>query len=485
MTPSIRTFLLINLLLSVTLITSLAIIGNLFLAHKDIQTQLDAQLIRTAERMRAFFSDYDISSRNFTLIQHNLMKPFANSMKDTKNTLSGVNKDERQQLSANKEAQDTLEFQIWNSEGKLILHSNNVPRIQLSNGKNGLSTLWLDHQSWRVNTLYDSNTHLTYIAAERSDYRQRLENKLTQDSIFIMLITYPFLGFLIWIIVGRGLDTLKKVALEVSQRAPSYLEPVDAESAPSEIEPLVNELNSLFSRLQEAFQREKRFTADAAHELRTPLAALNTHTQVALRAQTPEQRKQALLKVLAGVNRGTHVVQQLLTLNRMVPEASINEPVSMDLGKEAADIAAQLAPEAIAKNIDLELITTNKPPIILGNSTAIGILIRNLVDNAIRYSPEKSKVTIKIEEDDEHVILRVIDNGPGIPKELRERVFERFFRVIGSQATGSGLGLGIVQQITKLHHAEIALETPKNGKGLDFQIRFPKVYKKYKCPPKV
>lgn len=474
MTPSIRTFLLINLLLSVTLITSLAIIGNLFLAHKDIQTQLDAQLIRTAKRMRAFFSDYGADHRNLSLIQHNLLKYFTESDPKTNHTYA-PSKSQREQLKANEEAQDSLEFQIWNNNGKLILHSNGTPRIPLSNGKNGLSTLWLHSQSWRINTLYDPTTELTYMVAERSNYRQQLENQLTQDSIFIMLITYPFLGFLIWIIVGRGLDTLKKVALEVSQRAPSYLERVDVESVPSEIEPLVRELNSLFCRLKEAFEREKRFTADAAHELRTPLAALNTHTQVALRAQTPEQRKQALLKVLAGVNRGTHVVQQLLTLSRMLPEASINEPVPMDLSKEAADIAAQLAPEAIAKNIDLELITPDEPPIILGNSTSIGILIRNLVDNAIRYSPEKSKVTIKIEKDKEYVMLRVIDNGPGIPEELRERVFERFFRVIGNQTTGSGLGLGIVQKISNLHHAKIILATPDNGQGLDFQVIFPKL----------
>jgi len=471
MTPSIRTFLLINLLLSVTLITSLAIIGNLFLAHKDIQTQLDAQLIRTADRMRAFFSDYKAYPRQFSLIQKNLLKT------PTNNTGSlpkkHTSKAAQENIKAQKEAENTQEFQIWDNQGKLILHSSNTPHIPLSNGKNGLSSLWLAGQSWRVNTLYDKNTELTIMVAERSNYRQQLENQLTQDSIFIMLVTYPFLGFLIWIIVGRGLDTLKKVAREVRHRAPSFLKPVDAESVPSEIEPLVGELNNLFVRLQEAFDREKRFTSDAAHELRTPLAALNTHTQIALRAKTPEERKQALLKVLAGVNRGTHVVQQLLTLSRMVPEANINEPVCMNLGKEAADIAAQLAPEAIAKNIDLELITPNNPPNILGNITAIGILIRNLVDNAIRYSPEKSKIIIKIEKNKTHVTLRVIDNGPGIPEDLRKRVFERFFRIIGNQATGSGLGLGIVQQISKLHNAEIALETPSNGKGLDFQIIFP------------
>ncbi len=473
MTPSIRTFLLINLLLSVTLITSLAIIGNLFLAHKDIQTQLDGQLILTSERMKALLGDYGHRERNLVIIQQKLLNSAEFSSPPSPTALLPMTKEQREQVQANKEAGGHTEFQVWNNAGKLILHSSQAPRMPLSNGKSGLSTLWISGQSYRVNTLHDPDTKLTFMVAERSNYRQQLENQLTQDSIFIMLLTYPFLGFLVWIIVGRGLDTLKKVAQEVRHRAPSFLEPVDLDAVPSEIEPLVGELNNLFRRLQEAFNREKRFTADAAHELRTPLAALNTHTQVALRAKTPEERKEALLKVLAGVNRGTHVVQQLLTLSRMVPEATINEPTSMDLGKEAADIAAQLAPEAIAKDIDLELITPNEPPLILGNSTAIEILIRNLVDNAIRYSPEQSTITIKIEKNKEHVVLHVIDNGPGIPEELRERVFERFFRVIGNQVTGSGLGLSIVLQIAKLHHADIELKTPENGTGLDFRVIFP------------
>lgn len=470
MTPSIRTFLLINLLLSVTLITSLAIIGNLFLAHKDIQTQLDAQLIRTSLRMEAFFSDYSPKGRKLQAVQASLLHPQLPVVTVNKTVLSS---DQKQEIQAEKEAQNDLQFQIWDGNGKLILHSNNTPNVPLSNGKEGLSTVWLREQSWRVNTLYDPKTELTFMVAERSNYRQQLENQLTQDSILIMLITYPFLGLLIWIIVGRGLDTLKKVAAEVKHRAPSYLKPVDLESVPKEIEPLVMELNSLFRRLQDAFDREKRFTADAAHELRTPLAALNTHTQVALRAETPEERRQALLKVLAGVNRGTHVVQQLLTLSRMVPEAGINEPTKMDMVKEAAEIAAQLAPEAISKNIDLELIAPDKA-MMMGNPTAIGILVRNLVDNAIRYSPEEGEIKIKVSETADQVILEVIDTGPGIPEELRERVFERFYRIVGNKATGSGLGLGIVQQIAKLHDATIELRTPENGKGLNFTVTFPR-----------
>ncbi|MCX7125819.1 MAG: ATP-binding protein, partial [Gammaproteobacteria bacterium] len=237
----------------------------------------------------------------------------------------------------------------------------------------------------------------------------------------------------------------------------------------------VGELNSLFGRLQAAFEREKRFTADAAHELKTPLAALSTQTQVALRAKTDDEKKEALLKVLFGVRRSTHVIQQLLTLSRMEPDASLTDTTNLNLAKHAADIAAMLAPEAIEKNIELELLSPDSKATIKGSPTAIDILIRNLVDNAIRYSPPDSFVSIDIHEDNKNVTLIVRDNGPGIPEKLRKRVFDRFFRVIGNNTIGSGLGLSIVQQIAKLHHAQIELHTPADGKGIEFKIVFPRV----------
>ena len=465
MAPSIRTYLLINLLLSITLITSLAIIGNLFLAHKDIQLQLDVQLIRSTLRMQAIFSG-QTTPQELNAIQDRL-KMESTYIEELK-TVPNLKPEAIRQASKN------LEFQIWNDKKQLILHSQNALKIAFSNGSTGLSTLWLDGHNWRVSTGYNNSNHLTIMVAERENYRQELENRLTQDSVVVMLITYPFLGFLIWVIVGRGLDTLRRVAKEVHQRAPSYLEPVDLESVPSEIEPLVGELNSLFRRLQAAFEREKRFTADAAHELKTPLAALSTQAQVALRAKSEDEKKEALLKVLFGVRRSTHVVQQLLTLSRMEPEAGLTDTTQINLASRAADVASMLAPQAIERNIELELLSPDSQATIKGNVTAIDILIRNLVDNAIRYSPSDSFVTIDIQEDLKHVTLIVADNGPGIPEKLRKRIFERFFRVIGNNTTGSGLGLSIVQQITKLHHAEIELHTPASGKGAEFRVIFPK-----------
>ena len=366
-----------------------------------------------------------------------------------------------------------IEFQVWGPDNQLIIQSPGAPLTPFTNGVIGLSSVTLKNQDWRVYTVKAQANQIVMIA-EHANYRQALENRLTQDSIFIMLLSYPFLGVLIWFIVGRALQILKKVTREVSHRAPSYLQPFDLTSVPSEIIPLIEALNNLFGRLQDAFEREKRFTADAAHELKTPLAAISAQAQVALRTNDDQSRRQALAKILTGIHRSTHVIQQLLTLSRMVPEATIKEAVPIRLSREVADIAAMLAPEAINKNIEIEFLTPDSTACISGNATALGILIRNLIDNAIRYTPKGGWIKISIEENAKTSYFDRQDNGPGIPQELRERVFERFYRIVGNESPGSGLGLGIVLQIAKLHSAEILLLTPESGAGLEVRVLFPK-----------
>ena len=465
MVSSIRTFLLINLLLSVTLITSLAIIGNLFLAHGDIQTQLDIQLVRTTLQMQALFSD-GLEGRQLTVVQKNIEKAL-----NPDKVLAHANKNLRQAL---RDYRFKTVFQIWGRNHHLLLHSHNAPHSMLSNGHPGLSSIWIHGVSWRVYTHTDREHYLTFMVAEKSNFRRHLENQLTRDSVIIMLLTYPFLGILIWIIVGRALQILKRVTIAVKNRAANYLEPVDMSAIPAEIEPLIEELNELFKRLSQAFDREKRFAADAAHELRTPLAALKTQVQVAQQAQDANELKRVLKKIIEGVDRATHVVQQLLTLSRLLPGASINEPETLDLNQPAAETAAILAPEAVKKNIELELVAERTPCYVSGNPTAIGILIRNLIDNAIRYTPENGSITINVSKTQQHCVLSVIDTGPGIPEQLRERVFERFYRVIGNKAPGSGLGLGIVKQISDAHAAEMELLTPSSGQGLEVRVTFNK-----------
>lgn len=331
---------------------------------------------------------------------------------------------------------------------------------------------------------HTTDTHLKQIIKNnmlaKASYNKNTILAATNDSL-IMLISLPFLAIIIWIIVSRGLAPLNRAATEISNRAPTQLTPVDLDKIPAEIKPLIQELNDLFERLAETLEREKRFASDAAHELRTPLAILSTQTQIAIRAKTDEDRYEALAKIVSGVRRSGHIIHQLLTLSRMVPQASVEAPVIFNLGEPALEMVAELVPQALTKEIEIEL-DAPEPTYIKGNSVAISILLRNLIDNAMRYSPEEGLVIVSTRNltEQNKVQLIVRDTGPGIPEELRERVFERFFRALGNKAAGSGLGLGIVKQIVKLHRGKITLRTPqdpendpKANKGLEIVIEFP------------
>ncbi|AHE67513.1 signal transduction histidine kinase [Legionella oakridgensis ATCC 33761 = DSM 21215] len=338
----------------------------------------------------------------------------------------------------------------------------------------GFNDKVLDQQKWRVFTTYNDKAGVRTVLGERYDTRNELGQRIAQDDLYIMLLTFPLSGLLIWIIIGRGLDSLDRVAQEVANRAPNHLEPVSIKEVPEEIKPVIDELNKLFYRLKQGFEREKRFAADAAHELRTPLAALKTQAQVALNTNNIDEKNIALQKLIASVNRSTHIVQQLLTMSKLVPEAeTINDLDEVNMAKVARDVLAMLAPTAVEKQIELELEHDEQMPNFIGNPTAISILIRNLVDNAIRYSRECGQVIVRVYQEQNEAVLEVRDNGPGIPAELQSRVFERFFRVLGNKSTGSGLGLAIVQQICALHNGRVTLESPKEGTGLIVKVYFP------------
>ncbi|MCX7117604.1 MAG: ATP-binding protein [Legionellales bacterium] len=464
MKSSIRKFLLINLLLAITITTTLTAIGNYYLDQKDIQDHLDALMAISGLSYQALLGD-DLHQRPLTKIQHTL------------DTIPHTVENYYMQPPLNEEPQehflDKFNFQVWSDGGKLLLHSSNAPKIPLTAETDGFSDKMIGDQEWRVFTSYNAKAGVRTVLAERYDTRNELGHRIAQDDLYIMLLTFPLSGLLIWIIIGRGLDSLERVAEEVANRAPSHLEPVNIKSVPDEVKPLLDELNKLFFRLKEGFLREKRFAADAAHELRTPLAALKAQAQVALNTPDLEEKNKALQKVIASVNRSTHIVQQLLTMSRLVPEASGNQDQDdVNLCKITRELLVMMAPLAVEKHIELEFDAEEKIPTFSGNSTAVSILIRNLVDNAIRYCDKQGHVMVKVYQEHHHAVLEVRDDGPGIPAALQPRVFERFFRVLGNKSPGSGLGLAIVQQIASLHHAKVILESPNDGTGLKVKVIF-------------
>jgi two-component system sensor histidine kinase QseC len=202
------------------------------------------------------------------------------------------------------------------------------------------------------------------------------------------------------------------------------------------------------------------------------MTALKTQAQLALQMTEPQEQQKAIQNVIISINRSIHVIQQLLTLSRLDHEEKLNDVSHVHLESVCAELIAFIYPQALEKNIEIELCNECENPIINGNEAALGILLRNLLDNAIRYTPNDSRIDVKIKSHNQYLLLQVIDNGPGIPEEYRDKVFDRFFRVLGTKQTGSGLGLAIVKQITDLHKAKIYLQTSETGHGLTVTLFF-------------
>lgn len=457
---SIRTFLVINLLLGVIFITSFSIMVSISFDHKELQKYLDSQLVLSALTIQAFLND-NPNSHDIAKIQ-NSINQITSLWKDSCNSSYCVKSKK-------------VRFQVWDKNNRVILHSPDFPNASIDkSSQTGFNEFLVNNTAWRIFTTHSPTTNFSIATAESHDARDELANRLTQDLIFILIIMAAFLSLMIWFIVNRGLGTIMDVTREIKDRAPLNLKPVNLAKTPLEIKPLAQELNNLFARLRDAFFREKRFSADAAHELRTPLAALRVQAHVALNATDENERRNALFKVLKGVERSTHVVQQLLTLNRATSNPADYYNNKVALNKEASKIIGDLVPLAKEKNISIELIAPEDQVIIISNTIMIGVLIKNLVDNAIRYIQPEGKIQVIVDSDEQHVYLKVIDDGPGISPELRERVFDRFFRVIGNEVSGSGLGLSIVKEIIQASDATIAMQTPKSGKGLEVLVTFKK-----------
>ena len=360
-------------------------------------------------------------------------------------------------------------FQVWR-HGELLLRSPSAPETRMARTE-GYGDVTVAGQRWRM--LYTKGEHRGYevIVGDREDVRAELVGHVVQQLFVPIGITLPLLAGLVWFGVGRGLAPLARAEREIASRSPTQLEPVSVSQVPEEIRGLVGALNHLLARLQEAIDSERRFTAHAAHELRTPLAALKTQAQVALRTPEGPERERAIGQLVQGVDRASHLVEQLLTLARLDPETSGGLQTGLDLWALASEVVSELTPVALERGIDLG-INQGEPTSIRGGPTALAILIRNLLDNAIRYSPPGTRVDVGITREDGAPVLTVTDQGPGIAPEERERVLDRFYRIAGTGGQGSGLGLSIVRRIAELHGASLAFEEGPEGSGLRVRVVF-------------
>jgi two-component system, OmpR family, sensor histidine kinase QseC len=385
--------------------------------------------------------------------------------------LSGHEADEMLDLGeTDHRLQKRLRFQIWTDDGQLALHSPDTPRAPLTSTDSFSegSDAEGKHPHWRYYSQWNEDHTLRVLVGENHHVRDELIGHIVWRLALPATLGLPLLGAWVWLATRRGLRPLNVIAEQIATREPEHLEPLEPTSAPEEIRPLIESLNQLFARVERTLESERHFTADAAHELRTPLAALTAQAQVALRARDADERQHAFDQLVASSRRASRLVDQLLTLARLDPADT--KPLNViRIDHLAQEICALHGALAIEKDVSLELDATSIT--VAGDSDMLRILLRNLVDNAIRYTPRGGRVDVAVSAD----TLSVTDSGPGIPPSEHERVFDRFHRLGGQETEGSGLGLSIVARIAERHGAKVELATDDNGQGLRVTVRFPPI----------
>lgn len=364
--------------------------------------------------------------------------------------------------------QQQVRFQIWNSRGQLLLHSFNAPVTPITT-KDGFSDSIDQEGQWRQFSRWNEGHVLNVQVSENHAIRDELSNHIAWRLLIPALFGLPLIGLWVWIGTYKGLSALDTVARQIASKDAQQLHPIVPITAPKEIQPIIEALNDLFGRVESAREAEQRFTADAAHELRTPLAALQVQADVALHARNENERDRSLEQLRIGISRASHLVEQMLLLARLDPQSGPPNPVNVDLGRLAESVCADIGSNIVLKNLDFELIA-DPGCTVIGQVEWLRVLMRNLVDNAVRYTPEGGQVRVCVIEEKEGCRLVVKDSGPGIPPPDREAVLRRFYRGHHGEQPGTGLGLAIVARIVELHKARLEFHSGADNVGLEAHV---------------
>ena len=360
-------------------------------------------------------------------------------------------------------------FRVWR-HGKLLLVSDNLAGRAAPPSARGFSNVTNALGAWRVFTLYVPRQDVIVEISEKLDARDEIVRPIMFGLLIPLLLALPVFALVIWLGGRWGLRDLRRFATTIGKRSPDDLSHIATEGAPAEIAPLAEAINQLLVKLERALEQERLFTDNAAHELRTPLATLGLQMDVLRNAKTAPERRATLSELDKGVARASRLLDQLLTLARI--RHTPIKPAPLNLHAFAADAIRDIYPLARAKGIELSLsgderieVVTMKP--------LLAILLRNLLDNAIKYAPAGTRVEMTVSMEDEEACVKVCDQGPGIAEAERERVFARFYRLKDAGGTGSGLGLAIVRTIAELLGATVTLSAVGAEVGLCVKLRFP------------
>lgn len=363
---------------------------------------------------------------------------------------------------------DDLIIQIWTPDGVRVFNSRS--RLPLpSQIVLGFSDAKLEGGTYRV---YSLATPFQVIqVAQDMGVRTNMARALALRTVAPIAAAAPLLMLIIWCVVSWSLRPVKRARAQVAARQPEDLSPVSVRGLPDEIRPLVLELNLLLERMRGAFAQQKQFVGDAAHELRSPLAALRLQMQALQRAGDTETRQLAEQRLAAGIDRATRLVEQLLSMARYETAAEQTPAEPVDLADVLRQALSETLAQANAKSITIDLDGAPQASV-RGHRDALVLLVRNLLDNAIKYSPDGGRVSLRLEQLADRTSLLIDDEGPGLAPEERERVFDRFYRAEGNTQLGSGLGLAIARAIADRHGATIALEDTPAGHGLRARVDF-------------
>ncbi len=455
---SIKRFLLIAIIAPIATIWAVSASLNFHESQEQIEELFDAELAQMSRMLQA------VITTNIKLSTNKAPQPLNYLDKEILNDAFGHQEYNEQGHRYEKK----LAFQVWNTQGKLFFENHVQLPKSFGQLKAGFQTISADELKWRSFTLKDEDYGFWIKVAQREDVRTELTNEIAWNTTWPSLVIVPFLILVIGWVIQKGLSPLRAISVELKGRDYNNLSKLNESDYPSELKHMVDELNSLFQRVNSSYERERRFTADAAHELRTPLSISKVHLQNIQQVSENSQVTDFVSKALVGINRLIHMVQQLLILSRLDTHQQEKNKTTLYLNTLCSEIIQEMTKNPGTPKHDIHLHAPNEGIEILANESSLRILLRNLLDNACRYAQAESPIDVVLNS----TSISIKNQCPSLKEEELPHLFERFKRGATSSKQGSGLGLSICQQICQLNGFHLSLNNRQDGvEGINSEVR--------------
>lgn len=464
---SIETFLLIVITLLFTLYISISYVLGKYQTKHEMNEIFDPQLTHSAfllfDLLGESVVNIDQENEHLPVIYHNF-----NGKQGSKKSSSSHSPEDTDFIYENKFA-----YQVFNDSGKLLIKSSSAPNTPFTNKSLGFSSILINQEKWRVYSLYDSDLKFWLYVAEDESLRDEISDEISAQIPLPALIISPFFFLLVILCIRIALAPLKQLVSSINKRDIRSLDVITLNTEPKEIKPVVDAINALILRVEDALSRERRLTADTAHELRTPLSVVLIHAQNALNNHSEQERISALKALEKGVKRVARLLEQLLTLSKINPETMPTK--SINIYQLTQQTIAEMAIKVMQKHQEISLHCDKQTEIIQseGNDFLLEILIRNLIDNASQYTPQHGEIKLTISHDTQHLSIFIEDSGIGVEPAFYSKITERFYRQDQQQGKGAGLGLTLVNNIVQYHQGILSFEKSVLG-GLMVKVRFKK-----------